>query len=130
MRKRLSLALVVLGAGAALAAPAQAVPLTAAPVTAASAGSTNTIGASCVRPRGACQPSAATAAMRRRCTRAAPCSRSSAGRTNISNEAATAPGLPGRPNTGVPSPIVPKACGLPGCIATRWKPTLPSGASV
>jgi hypothetical protein len=39
MRKRLSLALVVLGAGAALAAPAQAVPLTAAPVTAASAGS-------------------------------------------------------------------------------------------
>ena len=47
-----------------------------------------------------------------------PCSASSAGRTNTSNDTAALTGFPGRPNSSIPPSVTPKPCGLPGCIAT------------
>ena len=52
--------------------------------------------------------------------------RRSTGRTNISNETKADTGLPGSVKIGVLSgPIVPKPCGIPGCIATRSNETVP-----
>ena len=55
-----------------------------------------------------------------------PASSRSAGRTNTSNETYADTGLPGSANSGVSSgPIVPKPCGIPGCMATRVNSTVP-----
>ncbi len=67
---------------------------------------------------------------RRRPTVARPVSLCRAGTTNISKETYAETGLPGRVKIGVPSsPITPNPWGLPGCIATSRKSTVPSSLS-
>ena len=58
-------------------------------------GPTQRTGMSCARPGGVVQPSSATAGHVGRSTSASPRIRSSAGRTNISNDANELTGLPG-----------------------------------
>jgi hypothetical protein len=47
------------------------------------------------------------------------------GRTKTSNDTIELTGLPGSVKIGTPS-IVPKPCGIPGCIATLANRTVPS----
>src|SRR5690606_35952483 len=78
--------------------------------------SLSTAGMYWARPAGLLHELPAVARMTRLRTLARPCSASSAGRTNASNDTNTLTGLPGRVKTGVPSTQRPKPWGLPGCI--------------
>ena len=78
-------------------------------------------------PAGEVIASVATAVTRGRSSGSAPSIRRSAGRTNTSKLTSADTGLPGRPKTGVLSgPIVPKPCGIPGCMPTLSNCTVPT----
>src|SRR5919202_902995 len=82
----------------------------------------------CRRPAGADHPTVAAASTRGRCHPSTPSTARRAGRTNTSNDTIELTGLPGSVKTGVP-PIVPNPCGMPGCIATLSKRTVPRAVS-
>ena len=81
-------------------------------------------------PGGDVSASVVMARTRGRSTGVAPSIVRSAGRTKASKLTSALTGLPGRPKTGVESgPMVPKPCGIPGCIATLSNRTVPSRES-
>ena len=84
---------------------------------------------SCARPGGVVQASSLIAVTVGRSTSTCPAMRSSAGRTNISNDAKELTGLPGSVKIGVPPGSRPRPCGLPGWTATRTNSTPGSSAS-